>query len=378
MAPLLAALGEGQVRFVGGAVRDSLLGFGVHDLDLATQHSPYEVMRRLGAAGIRTVPTGLAHGTVTAISDGQTAEVTTLRADVATDGRRATVAFTDSWTADAERRDFTVNAMYWDPWSEDLFDPFGGEHDLAAASVRFIGDPQVRIAEDHLRVLRFFRFHARFGRGAPDAAGLAACASRANDLMALSRERIADELLKLLTLPHPSPTVAIMLGNGILLPVLPEIAAERLPRLERLVTAEQAASLEADPIRRLAALLPVDPIVAEKIAARLKLSNRQRKRLALAASTHLGIRPDALAYSVGVESAQDRLLLADRPEDAATLSLWTVPRLPIGGGVLIKRGIPPGPAVAKALRAIEQRWLAQGFPVDEAFERLVDQVMSER
>ena len=376
VSPLLAALGEGWVRFVGGAVRDSLLGDGVHDLDFATTHSPFEVMRRLGTVGIKTVPTGLAHGTVTAISEGQTAEVTTLRADIATDGRHATVAYTDDWMADAQRRDFTVNAMYWDPWRGELFDPFGGEADLEAGLVRFIGDAQVRIAEDHLRILRFFRFHARFGRGSPDEASLAACVVRANDLMALSRERIADELLKLLSLAEPGPTLAIMLGNSILSPVLPEIGAAMLPRLGRLVVAERSSAVDPDPIRRLAALLPSDPITAEKIAVRLKFSRRQRKRLALAASTDLASRPQALAYEIGIEAAQDRLLLADQPDHAATLSSWAVPHLPIGGGVLIKRGILPGPAVASTLRMIERDWIAAGFPEDEQFDRIVDRVLA--
>ena len=372
MPDLLAALGEGTVRFVGGAVRDSLLGAHANDLDLACTLSPFEVMRRLGTAGIRTIPTGLAHGTVTAISAGQTAEVTTLRADVATDGRHATVAFTDDWTADAERRDFTVNALYWDPWTETLFDPFGGEADVASGIVRFIGDPQVRIAEDHLRILRFFRFHARFGRGEPDASGLAACVSRTNDLMALSRERIADELLKLLALPDPAPTLAIMLGSGILLPVLPEIRSDALDRLRGLIAAEGASGLGGDAIRRLAALLPAESLTAEKIASRLKLSNRQRKRLSSAVSTDLGDRPQALAYAIGIESAQDRLLLAGHPDGAAALASWTVPRLPIGGGVLIKRGLTPGPIVAQKLRTIEQAWIAGGFPDGAAFDRIVD------
>src|SRR5688572_9867228 len=199
---LLRALGaaKGETRFVGGCVRDTLLDVEVNDIDLATRILPDRVMAKLQAAGIKAVPTGLAHGTVTAVANGRAVEVTTLRRDVATDGRRATIAYTENWQEDAARRDFTINALSADPASGEIFDYFGGIPDLKARRVRFIGDPLTRIAEDHLRILRFFRFHALFGAGEPDAAGLAACATRANDLMALSRERISDELLKLLGL----------------------------------------------------------------------------------------------------------------------------------------------------------------------------------
>ena len=245
----------GETRFVGGCVRDTLLGLEVSDVDLATRLAPEEVMRRLEAAKIKAVPTGLAHGTVTAVIHGHPVEVTTLRKDVATDGRRATIAYTEDWREDAARRDFTINALSADPESGELFDYFGGLADLENRHVRFIGDPLVRIAEDHLRILRFFRFHARFARGAPDAAGLTACAARANDLMALSRERIADELLKLLAIPDPGGTVRLMIEHGVLRPVLPEIASTE--RLAALIAAESAAGISGDPIRRLAAL-PLD------------------------------------------------------------------------------------------------------------------------
>jgi poly(A) polymerase len=196
VAAVVAALGT--ARYVGGCVRDSLAGSPAKDIDLATPLSPNEVIDRLERAGLKAVPTGIDHGTITAVSSGAVVEVTTLRRDVSTDGRRATVAFTDDWREDAARRDFTINALYADPATGDVTDYFGGVDDLAAGIVRFIGAPLERIAEDHLRILRFFRFHARFGSGAPDAESLSACAARANDLMALSRERIADELLKIL------------------------------------------------------------------------------------------------------------------------------------------------------------------------------------
>ena len=197
---------ESTARFVGGAVRDLLLQVPHEDLDLATTLPPDEVIRRLEAKGIKAVPTGIDHGTITAVSSGTVVEVTTLRSDVSTDGRRATVAFTDDWRQDAGRRDFTINALSADPYSGELFDYFGGLADLATRTVRFIGEPLQRIAEDHLRILRYFRFHARYGHGDPDAQAREACTARANDRMALSRERIADELLKLLALGDPTPT----------------------------------------------------------------------------------------------------------------------------------------------------------------------------
>ena len=372
---LLSALGPGEARFVGGAVRDTLLELDAKDLDLATPLSPYEVMRRLGAAGIKVVPTGIAHGTVTAVSDGQVVEITTLRSDVSTDGRRATVAFTDDWREDAARRDFTINALFADPATGELFDYFNGLDDLKERRVRFIGDPLTRIAEDHLRILRFFRFHARFGRGEPDAAGLAACTARANDLMALSRERIADELLKLLAHDDPSATMRIMVENRILEAVLPEIVSGAVPRLTKLVETERQAGIAPEGVRRLASLLPTDPLLAEKIAARLKLSNRDRKRLASAVTAEHGINPRALAYEIGPEGASDRLLLAGRAEEVAALREWTPPKLPIGGGALISRGIAPGPLVARTLKQIERNWVEQGFPDGPAFERIVDEAL---
>ncbi|HPU16779.1 MAG TPA: CCA tRNA nucleotidyltransferase, partial [Polymorphobacter sp.] len=241
-------------KFVGGAVRDALLGVVVTDVDVATQLPPEAVVERLTAAGVKVVPTGIAHGTVTAVTPEIAIEITTLRRDVTTDGRRATVAFTDQWQEDAARRDFTINALYADPDSGEILDFFGGMADLAARRVRFIGAPLERIAEDHLRILRFFRFHARFGNGAPDADGMAACTARANDLMALSRERIRDEISKLLAVTDPTPTVALMVDAGILRPVLPEIVPDGTARLAALVVVEP----EPNWVRRLAALLPVD------------------------------------------------------------------------------------------------------------------------
>jgi poly(A) polymerase len=373
MAALLDALGaaDGLTRYVGGAVRDDLLSLPVNDVDLATRLRPGEVVERLEAAGLKAVPTGIDHGTVTAVSSGHPFEITSLRRDVSTDGRRATVAFTDDWKEDAARRDFTINALSADPASGELFDYFGGLADLEQRHVRFIGDPLQRIAEDHLRILRFFRFHARFGAGEPDAEALDACTRRANDLMALSRERIADELLKLLALGDPAPTVGVMLQRGILKPVLPEIEPERLCDLESLIAAEEASDVAPDSLRRLAALLPHDPELAQAIGARLKLSNKARSRLACAATDGSGKTPQALAYRAGTDCAVDRLLLAGRPDDARAIAAWTAPRLPIGGGALIARGLAEGPVVARTLRRIEDRWVDAEFPTGEAFDAIV-------
>lgn len=363
----------GHARFVGGAVRDFLLGEHPDDLDLATTHQPEEAMRRLETAGIKAVPTGIEHGTITAVSSGTVVEVTTLRSDVSTDGRRATVAFTDDWKQDAGRRDFTINALYADPYSGELFDYYGGLDDLKSRTVRFIGEPLQRIAEDHLRILRYFRFHARYGHGDPDPQSLEACTARANDLMALSRERIADELLKLLALDDPTPTARLMRERGLFAPVVPEV--DNVDRLAALVAAEQEAAIASDPLRRLAALLPADPEVAAEVAGRLKLSNKARKRLISAAEASLGLNPRALAYRVGVENAVDRLLLADQVDEARDIAAWTPPRLPVSGGQLIARGVTQGPEVARTLRRIEDGWEAAGFPSGEAFDRLLRQIL---
>ena len=373
MKRLLTALGadEGLTRYVGGAVRDDLLQLPVSDVDLASRLQPDEVVRRLEAAKIKAVPTGIEHGTITAVSDGHPFEVTTLRRDVSTDGRRAIVAFTDDWKEDAARRDFTINALLADPNTGEVFDYFGGLEDLKRRHIRFIRDPLQRIAEDHLRILRFFRFHARFGSGPPDEPALEACTARANDLMALSRERIADELTKLLSVEDPSATVGIMLDRAILRPVIPEIEPQRLADLQSLIAAERAAGVEPDPLRRLASLLPRDAEVAEDIAVRLKLSNKARKRLACAAGTTGELTPQVLAYRLGTQCAVDRLLLGGRADEAKNITEWKTPRLPISGGTLIKRGLPEGPIVAKTLRSIDDRWVEAGFPTGEDFERIV-------
>jgi poly(A) polymerase len=377
---LAAVLGDGAARFVGGAVRDTLLGLPVADIDIATRHAPHEVLAMLKDAGIRVVPTGIAHGTVTAVLASGPVEVTTLRRDVNTDGRHATVAFTDDWREDAARRDFTMNALYADPQTGALYDYFGGLADLEARHVRFIGDPYRRIAEDHLRILRFFRFLARFG-DTPDPHGLEACAARANDLMALSRERIADELLKLLIAKDAVRVVALMVELGILLPVLPEITSDGVDGLDRTVHFEAGSQTAPDAIRRLAALLPRDAALGESVAARLKLSNAQRKRLASALTDDPFGNPRALAYRIGKGEAVDRILIATpAPQDAflmmSQLRDWEPPRLPITGGALVERGLSKGPEVARALRQIEDRWIAEGFPGADRVEAIADETVA--
>ena len=374
LAALIAALGPGQARYVGGAVRDTLLGLPVSDIDLATVLTPNEVIARTDAAGIRTVPTGIAHGTITAVLAGGPVEITTLRRDIATDGRHATVAFGDDWRADAARRDFTINAIFADPADGALYDWFGGIADLATGRVRFIGEARARIAEDHLRILRYFRFAARFGTGEADAEAEVACRALAPTLKGLSRERVAMELLKLLALPDPAPAVARMAALGVMEVIMPE--ADAAP-LAPLVARETVQGVAADALRRLAALLPADPATAEHVAARLRLSGAQKARLINAARRGEGpADPRALAYAVGRESAIDRLLLEGG--SVAELADWTVPRFPLKGGAIVARGISAGPEVARMLRAVEAQWVAEGFPDGTRAEELLAAELTRR
>lgn len=376
LAALVAALGADEVRWVGGAVRDTLLGQPVKDIDAATPLVPDEVVRRLAAVGIRTVPTGIEHGTVTALLPGGPVEVTTLRHDVSTDGRRATVAFASEWRDDAARRDFTINALYAHPETLEISDWFGGLDDLAAGRVRFIGNAGERIREDHLRILRYFRFQARFGAEA-DPEAEAACRELAHTLKGLSRERVAMELLALLALPDPGPTVARMAELGVLAVILPEAGKAGLAALGALVAAEAAAGVAGNALRRLAALLPPSPPVVETVAARLRLSKAQRGRL-IAAAERLdsdAANPRALAYAEGVESAVDRLLLTGA--DPAPLIGWQVPELPLKGGEIVARGVGAGPDVARTLREVERRWIADGFPPRDRVLKLLDEVLGQ-
>ena len=373
LAALIAALGPGNARYVGGAVRDTLLDLPVKDVDIATPLLPQEVMDRLKAASLKAIPTGIEHGTITAPLPGGPVEITTLRHDVSTDGRRATVAFASDWQEDAARRDFTINALYADPASHEIHDYFNGQADLAARRVRFIGDARQRIREDHLRILRYFRFQARFGSQPADDEAENSCAELAGTLANLSRERVAMELLNLLALPDPSLTIVRMSELSVLKVILPEANPATLAVL---VTTEAAHHVPPDPIRRLAALLPSDPVVASKVATRFRLSTVQRRRLTTAAGRSDGINdPHVLAYRLGLVEAVDRLLLTGR--DPSAVADWTVPILPIKGGDIIARGVPAGPEVARLLRAVEDRWVAEGFPAKARVQTLLDEVLSQ-
>jgi poly(A) polymerase len=374
LAALVAALGADEVRWVGGAVRDTLLGHPVSDVDAATLHHPDTVIERLAQAGIRTVPTGIDHGTVTAILPGGPVEVTTLRRDVSTDGRRATVAYATDWRDDAARRDFTINALYADPRSLEVFDWFDGLADLEARRVRFIGDACQRIREDHLRILRYYRFQARFG-SALDAEAEEACAELAPMLKGLSRERVAMELLNLLALPEPAATVGRMHLRGVLSVVLPESGAPEIAALEALVAQEAAQGVAPDPLRRLAALLPADAGTADQVAARLRLSAAQRRRLVTAAAREGSPGdPRVLAYRLGRAEAVDRLLLG--AAELTSLAGWEIPELPLKGGEIVARGVSAGPEVARILREIEDRWVAEGFPPRERVEALLEEQLA--
>jgi poly(A) polymerase len=372
---LLAALARGGIaaRFVGGCVRNWVLGRPVDDIDIAVDKPPETVMRALEAADLRVVPTGLKHGTVTAIVKGRPFELTTLRRDVETDGRRAVVAFTDDWLEDAKRRDFTINAMYADP-DGTIWDPFDGRADLLAGRVRFIGDPDQRIAEDHLRVLRFFRFYAWFGQPPMDGPAFDACRRNAGTLGALSAERVAKELLRLLAAPAPADAVDALAEAGVLDHWLPEYAGTAC--LRALIAREDAP----DPLRRLAALLTPP---AEAVARRLKLSTQNALRLHLMLDPASAVKGDqsfrVQCYRLGTTLFIDRVLL-DGPagwrEALALARTWTPPELPISGADALALGLKPGPQVGALLEAVERWWIATDFSADRAaclaeLERLV-------
>lgn len=381
---LLAALGAGgaPVRFVGGCVRDAILGLQPADIDIATPESPDQVIRRLEKAKLKAVPTGLEHGTVTAVVPPATFQVTTLRRDVATDGRHATVVFGTDWAEDAARRDFTINALYADAEGR-LYDFTDGRADLAAGIVRFIGDPAQRVAEDYLRVLRFFRFHARFGKGAPDAAALAACSAAAGRLDRLSGERVRDELLKILILPNAADALALMQQSGVLAAILPQARLDvaTLSRLVRLQAAVAAAGgSDPDLWPRLALLLDGNRS-AEDVADRLKLSNAQRLRLdgllVLPVFDAAMLQDDSVfrltLYRLGAERCRDGLLLAaaraaiDEDEAVAraiATANWQRPVFPLRGADVLAAGFAPGPTVSALLGELESWWVEAGFAPD--------------
>jgi poly(A) polymerase len=377
LAALVQVLGADNVRWVGGCVRDTLIGADVHDIDAATTLPPETVQQRAQDAGMKTVPTGIAHGTVTVLAGGSPVEVTTLRKDVSTDGRRATVAFSQDWRDDAARRDFTINALYAHPETLAISDYFGGLADLEARRVRFIGDARERIAEDHLRILRYYRFQARFGAQLDDAAENA-CRDMASTLKGLSRERVGWELLNLLGLPDPADTLARMADHGVLAVILPETDATGIDRLRALIAHERNSAVSPEALRRLAALLPPDRKAAGDVASRLRLSKKQRAHLACVAQREGDDArdPRALAFDIGKHCARDRLLIGG--EDISPLQRWEVPQFPLGGRAIVDRGIAAGPQVAQILNEAQKRWVAEGFPDEDRAQAILDDVLKSR
>jgi len=375
---LLNADGE-EARVVGGAVRNALLDLPIGDIDIATTALPEEVNRRAKAAGIKSVPTGIEHGTVTLVIDSQPFEVTTLREDTETFGRRAKVAFGRDWVRDAERRDFTVNGLSVDA-EGCVYDYVGGLEDIAARRVRFIGEPSRRIAEDYLRILRFFRIHAAYGVGPPDRAGYLACIAGRSGLAGLSAERIRVEILKLMVAGGATGAVNAMVEGGLLLPVFGGVAYTG--PFAALISIEHALGLDPDPIRRLGALAVAVTEDARRLASQLRLTNAEARML-----DSMGHRWWRLAgmdeararrrlYRLGKERYRDRLLLAwarsgDAANDAswrelASLSArWSAPKFPLKAADFIARGIAQGPGLGQALALAEDAWLAAEFPLDQ-------------
>jgi poly(A) polymerase len=374
-----------EVRFVGGCVRDSLLGgfsLDAGDIDIATPDRPERVMALLDRTNIKNIPTGLAHGTITAVVARRHFEITTLRVDVKSHGRHADVAFTDNWQEDAARRDFTMNALTCTP-EGDLYDPYGGIADLEAGLVRFVGDAMRRIEEDHLRLLRFFRFHAWFGKGAPDSTGLAAAVSSAQSLRKLSGERIRNEMLKLLAAKDPALVIDIMAAGGVLAEIVPVANDTQVLRGLQVIEAET----EADPVRRLASLVG-DGADAKALAERLRLSNEERDRLVamLSPPGTISAALDAQAlrrdlYAHGAARMIDWLILAwaengnniDSYRRMITAAKsWQPIALPIKGADALVLGRAAGPEIGDLLKAVEGWWITADFAPtrDQCLEKL--------
>ena len=387
---LLNGNGE-EARVVGGAVRNALLNILIGDIDIATTALPEEVIRRAKAAGIKSVPTGIEHGTVTLVIDAHPFEVTTLREDTETFGRKAKVAFGRDWVGDAHRRDFTINALSVGA-DGIVYDYVGGLTDIAARRVRFIGDAEQRIAEDYLRVLRFFRIHAAFGAGEVDRAGYLACIGARTGLATLSAERVRMELLKLLVADGAIGAVVAMADGGLLLPILGGIGYTG--PFAVMIAAERLLDLKPDPIRRLAALAVAVTEDARRLAARLRLTNAETR--ALDSMGHrwwrLAGMDEARArrrlYRLGEDRYRDRLLLAwaragsdADPAPWRELALlpqrWSAPKFPLKAADFIARGIAEGPALGHVLTLAEDAWLAADFPLDEpTLSAIADQTVA--
>ncbi len=374
---------EHPIRIVGGAVRDTLAGTSVHDIDLATPLLPDNIMQKLTDAGVKTIPTGLQHGTITAISNNNSFEITTLRKDTETNGRHAIVVFCDDWLEDAQRRDFTINALYADPITGEIFDYFGGIDDLQNQCVKFIGNAHDRIEEDHLRILRYFRFLARFENTVIDDDSIEACASLSKRQMTLARERISDELIKICRAINPYRAINTAYENDIFQSFLPEIEDNNIKNLQQLITREKQYDIAPAALRRLAALLPNDKQILHKIASRLKFSNSMRKSLTSRAYS-LPINAEnirKLAFALGSDAALDIALLYGGDNIQAMLAQlegWEIPKFELKGGALIKGGLTAGPIVSDALQEIRERWINANFPDQKALNIIMEKVISEK
>ncbi|WP_213774123.1 CCA tRNA nucleotidyltransferase [Bradyrhizobium sp. dw_78] len=380
-----------EARVVGGAVRNALLGIPVGDIDIATTALPDEVIRRAKEAGIKSVPTGIEHGTVTLVVDAQPFEVTTLREDIETFGRKAKVAFGRDWARDAARRDFTINGLSVGA-DRVVHDYVGGLADIAARRVRFIGDPDRRIAEDYLRILRFFRIHAAYGAGEPDRAGYLACIAGREGLATLSAERVRMEVLKLMAANGAVAAIEAMADGGLLQTIFGGIGY--IGPFAAMIAIEGSLGLEPNAVRRLGALAVAVTEDARRLSAQLRLTNSETKTLdsmghrwwRLAGMDEARAR--RLLYRLGAERYRDRLLLAWARSGAGTDDLfwrqfvglperWSAPKFPLKAADFIARGFAEGPALGHVLTLAEDAWLAAGFPVDEpALKAIADQTVT--
>jgi tRNA nucleotidyltransferase/poly(A) polymerase len=399
---LLAALstdGE-EARVVGGAIRNTLLGQKVADIDIATTTLPEETMRRAESLGYKAVPTGIDHGTITVVAAGKPYEVTTLRADLETDGRRAKVAFGRDWKADAERRDFTINALYARA-DGTVIDEVGGLNDIETRTLRFIGDAETRIREDYLRILRFFRFFAWYGSGRPETEGLKACSRLKDGLTGLSKERVWEEMKKLLSAPDPSRALLWMRQTGVLTLILPESEKWGIDAIHGLVSTEQDLGWVPDPLLRLMSIVPPDAVRMEEVGKRLKMSNAERARLEAWARAET-VKPELsdqalkkMIYRGSKQAVLDRVRLAYAAarEQAAgddkamiraggfsrlleTTESYEAPVFPVTGSDLLALGIEKGPALGKLLQSLESFWVDSGFKLDR--DTLLEKVTRDR
>jgi len=388
IAALEAKGRPGCARFVGGCVRNTLMNKPVDDIDIATTLTPDQVIEALGEAGLKAIPTGVDHGTVTAVSGKIPFEITTLRRDVSTDGRRAVVAFTHAWEEDAQRRDFRFNALYVDGEGR-LYDPTGhGVQDAKDGKVVFVGEPMTRIREDYLRILRFFRFQAWYGKGEPDQKALAACKALKGLVSGRAAERTQKEILKLLAAEDPRPALRLMAATGVLAAILPFVKS--LARLDGLVAIETEQLFENDVELRLAALIPDDAVLARELSERLRLSNALKDRLIEAVGTSPRIvswmsprEARRAVYALGLRTFTDRVKLAwagstrlaTTSQWRALLALaenWDPPSFPMTGEEVMRAGVPKGPLVGEVMREVEIWWIDQDFIEDKlsVIERL--------